>query len=108
MRDSMIFYRSFYEAIAELPAENQIEVYDAIFMFAFNFTEVELKGLSKTIFTLIKPQLEANNKRFLNGKQPKRKQEESKPEAKEKQEESKIEANKNNNVNDNVKLIMLN
>jgi len=67
MRDLMIFYRSFYEALKELPKENQLELYNAIFEYSLDFKEVELSGLSKTIFTLIKPQLEANNKRYENG-----------------------------------------
>ena len=29
-RDSFIFYRSFYEAISELPKENQADTYDAM------------------------------------------------------------------------------
>lgn len=101
MRDSSIFYRSFYEAIKSLPESNQLEVYNAIFEYSFNFVEVELTGLSNTIFTLIKPQLEANNKRYENGNKPKNKQNGSKTEAKEEQKISKVEANKNKNVNDN-------
>ena len=102
MRDSSIFYRSFYEAIKSLPESNQLEVYNAIFEYSFNFVEVELKGLSNTIFTLIKPQLEANNKRYQNGNKPKNKQNGSKEEAKDEQKISKVEANKNKNVNNNV------
>jgi hypothetical protein len=101
MRDSLIFYRSFYEAIKELPKETQAEVYTAIFEYSLNFNEVQLSGLAKTIFTLIKPQLEANNKRFINGSKAKIKQDKSETEAKPKQKESKTEANNNNNVNDN-------
>ena len=101
-RDSTIFYRSFYEAIKELPEVNQLEVYTAFFEHSLNFNKVELKGLSKTIYTLIEPQVEANLKRFENGNRPKRKQEKSETEAKEKQNESKTEANNNNNNNNNV------
>ena len=101
MRDSLIFYRSFYEAINELPKETQAEVYHAIFEFSLNYKEIELSGLSKTIFTLIKPQLQANNKRFENGTKPKHKQNESKTEAKDKQDLSKTQANNNVNVNNN-------
>ena len=67
MRDSTIFYRSFYEALKELPAENQSEIYTAIFEYSLNFNEVELKGVSKTVFTLIKPQLDANINRYKTG-----------------------------------------
>jgi len=101
MRDTMIFYRSFYEAIKELPPENKIEVYDAIFSYSLDFSEPDLSGISKTIFTLIKPQLDANIKRFENGKKPKQKQKESETEAKQKQKESETETNNNNNVNNN-------
>lgn len=101
MRDSAIIYRSFYEAIKTLPKESQADIWGAICEFALNENEVELTGISSAIFTLIKPQLEANLKRFKNGKQPKNKQTISKTEAKPKQEEIKTEANNNNNVNNN-------
>jgi len=101
-RDSLIIYRSFYEAIKDLPKENQAEVWTAIFEYGLNFNEPELSGISKTIFTLIKPQLTANIAKYHNGKKAKVKQKESKPEAKGKQVKSKTEGNVNDNVNDNV------
>lgn len=103
MRDSAVFYRSFYEAINELPDVNQLELYKAIFDYSLNFKEHDLKGLSKTIFMLIKPQLDANNKRYKNGCTPKGNQEESKSEANHKQNISKEEANENENDNVNEK-----
>ncbi len=42
MRESTVFYRSFYEAIKELDADTQAQVYSAIFEYALNFNEVEL------------------------------------------------------------------
>lgn len=101
MRDSTIFYRSFYEAIKELNKEAQAEVYDAIFEYSLNFNEIELTGIAKTIFTLIKPQLQANIKRYKNGNEPKEKQKGSKRKAKPKQDTSKGEANANVNDNEN-------
>lgn len=95
-RDSFIFYRSFYEAISELPKENQADTYDAIMQYALNQNEVELTGISKAIFSLVKPQLDANYKKYENGKQKK-----SKTEAKQKQTKSKVGTNVNENVNDN-------
>jgi hypothetical protein len=100
-RDSMIIYRSFYEAIKELPKENQADVWTAVYELGLNGKRVELTGISKTIFTLIAPQLEANYKKYLNGIKPKQKQIESKTEAKPKQKISKTEANVNDNDNDN-------
>jgi len=101
MRDSMIIYRSFYESILGIPKNNQAEVWQAIFEYSLNFNEVELKGISKSIFTLIKPQLDANIKRFENGKKAKTPKQGSKTEANEEQEEIKDEANNNVNLNDN-------
>lgn len=101
MRDSAIFYRSFYEAIKELDPVLQAQVYSAVFEYALNFNEVELTGIAKTVFTLIKPQLDANNKRYNNGTKPKQKQNGSKTEARKKQTRSKVEANDNVNDNDN-------
>tara|TARA_R110000796_G_scaffold48382_1_gene115998 strand:- start:531 stop:1178 length:648 start_codon:yes stop_codon:yes gene_type:complete len=66
-RDSFIFYRSFYEAINHLPEDQQLQIYKAISSYSLDFKEVNLKGISNAIFTLIKPQLEANKKRYLNG-----------------------------------------
>lgn len=96
-RDSFIFYRSFYEAISELSKENQADTYDAIMQYALNQKEIELTGISKAIFSLVKPQLDANYKKYENGKQKK-----SKKEAKVKQNESKAETNVNDNENVNV------
>ena len=79
-RDSFILYRSFYEAISELSKEDQADTYNAIMQYALNQKEIQLKGISKAIFSLVKPQLDANYKKYENGKQKK-----SKTEAKRKQ-----------------------
>lgn len=101
-RDSMIFYRSFYESVSGLSPVIKAELYDAIFEYGLNFKEIEFTNeISKALFTLIKPQLDANIKRFENGKKPKIKQSKSKTEAKDKQNKSKVEANNNVNVNNN-------
>ena len=94
MRDSFIFYRSFYEALCDLDDQSQLKIYQAIASYSLDFKEPELTGVESTIFKLIKPNLEANNKRYMNGKQPKTKQNGSKNEAKTKQPKSKAEANK--------------
>lgn len=101
MRESAVIYRSFFEAIKELPEVNQAEIWNAICEYSFNFKVVELTGISKTVFTLIRPQIEANIKRYNNGTMPKHKQTGSKTEAKQKQTKSKSEANANVNVNVN-------
>lgn len=130
MKESFIFYRSFYEALKELSKEDRVEIIDAICELALNETEVELKGgIQKAMFALMKPQIEANNKRYVNGCKAKTKHASSEPKAKAnqsdefetpkkseseanvKQSRSKTEANTkqdaskheaNENVNDNV------
>jgi len=66
-RESVIIYRSFYESIKLLPENNQIEVWSAIFQFSFYGKNIELSETSKGFFILIKPQLLANNQRYING-----------------------------------------
>ena len=96
-RDSFIFYRSFYDAIKEIPETEQLQVYRAISIYALEQEEIELTGTSKAIFSLVKPQLDANYKKYENGKQNG-----SKDKANNKQSESKMETNENDNVNENV------
>lgn len=103
-RDSFIFYRSFYEAINDLPEKSQLKVYKAICEMSLNFDEIDLSGLSLTIFKLIKPQLEANNKRYINGSKggaPKGNQNATKRQSKNNQKTTKKQPNNNENVNEN-------
>lgn len=105
-RDSFIFYRSFFEATKPLSKDEKAEIFNAICEFALNQNEVEMQPLTKAMFSLIKPQLEANFKRYLNGtKSKKNKQNRSKTEAKQKQSKNKTLTNVNDNVNDNVNVI---
>ena len=107
MRDSIVFYRSFYEAIKEIPLEEQGVVYNAIYGYALDGIEPELNGIAKAIFLLVKPQIDANNNRYENGKKggkPKANQRETKAEPKPNQDETETEpnVNENENVNENV------
>lgn len=68
-RDSFIFYRSFYEAIYPLPKESQLQIYSAILEYGLNGTEPqEPDPITQSIFALIKPVVDFNNKQFANGK----------------------------------------
>jgi len=108
----MVIYRSFYDAIKELPEKNQLEILKQIFEFGLDGIESELTGLSKTIWILIKPNLEANRTKWESGCKAKKKQNRSKEEAKPKQERSETEANvdvdvdvdENEDVNVDVKV----
>jgi len=74
----MLFYRGFYEAIEHLNFEEKGMVYSAIFNYGLNFVEPELPNHLKTIFMLLRPQLDANIKKFKNGATIKMKDEEKK------------------------------
>lgn len=99
-RDSFIFYRSFYDASKCLKTEEKAQLFDAICSYALDEKVEQLDGTAYGMFQLVKPQLDANRKRFNNGCI--KKQKGSKSEAKSKQAKSKIEANVNVNVNPNV------
>lgn len=66
-RDSFIFYKSFYDAFSELDPETKAKCYEATAQYGLYGTIPELSGAALAIFTLVKPQLDANNKRYLNG-----------------------------------------
>lgn len=111
MRDSMVFYRSFYEALKNLPPEQFKESMKALMEYGLNGEEPETSGIEKTIFLLVKPQIDANNKRYLNGTKGGRKAKSSEPdknqsltkqEPKPNQTRTKAEPNVNDNVNENV------
>ena len=63
-RDSFIFYRSFFEATIPLNDNDKLDLFNTICEFALNQTETETEPMVKAMFTLIKPQLEANHKKY--------------------------------------------
>lgn len=68
MRDGFIFYGSFFEALQELDPEDRLAAYDAICSYALTGVEPEGSGTIKAVFKLVRPQIDANNKRRENGK----------------------------------------
>ena len=67
MRDSIVFYKSFVDALKALPDEDRLKLYDAIFEFGIYGVEPELSGIDAAVFTLVRPQIEANNRKYENG-----------------------------------------
>lgn len=109
MRDSFIFYNSFLEALDELEPEVQLIVYQAIARYSLREEMPALEGTAKAIFSLIKPQIDANNKRYEDGCKGGRpqKQQNKKPVVFEKDKNKKPVVLKNDdfqkpNVNENV------
>ena len=79
MNDAVLFYRSFYEAIKELDDTTQVQVYNSIFQYALNDVEPDLKGVASAVFKLIRPHIDANNRRRENGMKGGRKKTEPEP-----------------------------
>ena len=118
MRDSVIFYRSFASAIKKLPDEFQLSALWAIIDYGLDGKEPSDNGIAEAIFSMAKPQIDANNKRYNNGlKGGRLKQGESKTEPNSNQKEpnnnqtktkqsfseTKLEPNEKEKENVNVK-----
>lgn len=59
MRESFIFYRSFYDAIKDLPKDIQGEIYTAIMEYSLYGNETDnLKIVARSIFTIVKHQID--------------------------------------------------
>ena len=103
MKESFIFYRSFYEAIKDLDDKKRLKMFDSITKMALENEEIDnLKGICKQLFILIKPQITANNKRYEDGKKGGRPKKEKTSGFFEKKPNENVNVNKNENVNVNV------
>lgn len=67
-REWFIFYSSFLRAIDYLPKENQLKAYQFIVKYGLNGIDPpqDEDPIAYAIFMMAKPQLDANNKRFVN------------------------------------------
>lgn len=73
-REGFVFYRSFYEAINCLkkPVEKWAAM-EAIILYALDGIESESSGVADMALAFVKPQIDANNRRYENGKRGGRK-----------------------------------
>lgn len=79
-------------------------LFDALCNYALNDVEPELTGAPSAMFKLLKPQVDANNRRYENGKKggrPKGNQTETKTKPNNNQTKTKTKPNVNVNVNVN-------
>ena len=67
MRDSVVFYRSFWEAIKQLPEKERLESITAILEYGLDEIEPKSAGVASAMFLMAKPQIDANNRRYQNG-----------------------------------------
>lgn len=102
MRDSFIFYRSFFESFEGLSKKDRLILFEAVCNYALNDIEPELNGIPLAIFKLLKPQLDANIRRYENGcKGGRPKKTETKPKQNLTKTKTKPNNNDNHNLNDN-------
>lgn len=78
-RDSFLFYRSFFDAIKTLNKRDQTAVTLGICDYALNGIEPKVSGAAASVWILIKPVLDANIKRYKNGRHGGRPVTEQKP-----------------------------
>lgn len=68
-RDQFTYYRSFQEALTELPDDLRLGVMDAIINYALDGTEPQgLCAMQRMAFRLIRPNLDASRKKAMAGK----------------------------------------
>ena len=91
-RDSMVFYRSFHEATRELPPEIYKEAMVALMDYALDGRINEVSAYANMFLQMAKPQVDANNQRYINGSKGGRK-----PEPKSEKGESVRKPNPNRN-----------
>ena len=65
--DHFTFYRSYFEAIQDLKSKDQLLLFNAICNKALNNKCPKLTGITKTLFTLIMPNVDSNRDNIING-----------------------------------------
>lgn len=71
-KESFVFYRSFAKSIDRLPSEMQLPLYRAITSYALDLEEPDFSTCADryvldALWDSIRPQLDANHQRYLNG-----------------------------------------
>lgn len=107
MRDGFIFYRSFYDSIELLPKKYKYTFVSALCEYALNGVLPEsLPGGTMALFNALKPQIDANNRKYENGRKggrPKANQTETKPKPNDNQTETKAKPKEKEKEKDKVK-----
>ena len=104
-RESFVFYRSFYKAIQKLSDEDLAKVIRAICAYALDGELIECEGIAEIIFDMAKPQIDANNNRFVNGQKggrPKKTIGFENENHRFPEKKPNVNVNDNENVNENV------
>ena len=65
-RDSFVFYRSFFEGLSALNDADRLACYDAIVKYGLDGIS-EAEGVAAAVLALVKPVMDTNNQKYLNG-----------------------------------------
>lgn len=69
MRDSFVFYRSFYEAMQGLSDEQKGQCFEVLANYAINGIEPDnMNPVVRLFFLMAKPIMDSNNQKYENGK----------------------------------------
>ena len=63
MSDTIVFYRDWYDAISELPPEERVQAYDAVFLYAFK-GETPTNKLIRGITALMRSAIDRDSERY--------------------------------------------
>lgn len=94
-RGGFVFYRSYADVYRNLDDKQKIEFIDMILDYALDGVEPDGNGLIVTMFTLIRPQIDANNRRYENGKKGGRPKKETEEEKRQRYDEAIEQARRN-------------
>ena len=105
MRDSFVFYRSFHNALSKLSDADRLAAYDALVEYGLDGLE-DAEGVSAAILEAFKPLIDANNRRYENGKKGGRPTSENQDETKPKPNHNQtiITEEPNHNLNEKCEM----
>lgn len=60
IRENFIFYRSYAEAVRELPDKQRLHLLDALISYAIDGADITLNGVEKGMFALMRQSIDSN------------------------------------------------
>ena len=67
-RDSVVIYRNLFEALQDVSDKAYKRIMNAILKYSMDGEETQLTGVERAVFQMAKTQVDANNKKYENGK----------------------------------------
>ena len=69
MASGIVILPSYYEAIKDLPDADRLQIYDAIVRYGLYGEIIEMSPMIKSMFTLIKPNIDSSQNRYRAAKE---------------------------------------